>query len=102
GWREQDPILLFGPPNQFLHTLDWYLPGDKRLEFATWTGGGCDRVFLVSVGGRARALVAGAPTRRVRRAVIARLPYRASFAGEVRRRHGRVLATRAVKCARVD
>ena len=100
GWQEQDPILVFGSPYEFLHPLDWYLPGN-RLELASWSGAPCARVFVVSVGGRGRALTAGVETRRVRRIVIARLPYRPELAGEARRRQGRLLATRAAKCARV-
>ena len=100
GWQEQDPILVFGPPYQLLHPLDWYLPGE-RLEIATWSGRPCARVFVVSVGGRGRALTAGVATRRVRRIVIARLPFRPGLGDEARRRDGRVLATRASRCARV-
>lgn len=100
GWQEQDPILVFGPPYQLLHPLDWYLPGE-RLEVADWSGRACARVFVISVGGRGRALTAGVATRRVRRIVVARLPYQPELAGEARRREGRLLATRASKCARV-
>jgi len=56
----------------------------------------------VSVAGRGRALTASAHSLRVKRVVIARLAYRPTFGDEVRRREGRVLATRAVGCARVD
>jgi hypothetical protein len=100
GWQEQDPILVFGPPYQLLHPLDWYLPG-SRLEVANWNGKPCARVYVIGVGGRGRALTAGIPTRRVRRIVIGRLPYRPDLAAQARRRDGRLLATRAAKCARV-
>jgi hypothetical protein len=100
GWQEGDPILVFGPPYQLLHPLDWYLPGN-RLETADWNGRACDRVYVISVGGRGRALTDGIETRRVRRIVIGRIPYRPELAGEARRRGGRLLATRASSCARV-
>jgi hypothetical protein len=60
GWQEQDPILVFGPPYQLVHPLDWYLPGE-RLEVAGWSGADCTSVYVVSVGGRGRALIDGAP-----------------------------------------
>lgn len=100
GWQEQDPILVFGPPYQLLHPLDWYLPG-SRLELADWSGRACARVYVISVGGRGRALTAGIPTRRVKRIVVGRLPYRPELAGEAGRRDGHLLATRAARCARV-
>jgi hypothetical protein len=100
GWREQDPILVFGPPYQLLHPLDWYLPG-SRLELASLSKRPCARVFVIGVGGRGRALTAGQSQRRVRHIVIARVPYRRDLANDVRRRSGRVLATRAASCARV-
>jgi hypothetical protein len=100
GWQEQDPIIVFGPPYQLLHPLDWYLPG-SRLEVANWNGTPCPRVYVIGVGGRGRALTAGAPTRRVRRILIGRIPYRPGLAGEAGRQGGRLLATRAAKCARV-
>lgn len=101
GWQERDPILVFGPPYQLVHPLDWYLPGSRLEVAADWSGKACTRVYVVSVGGRGRALIAGVPTRRVRRIVIGRIPYRPGLAGEARRRDGRLLATRAAKCARV-
>jgi hypothetical protein len=100
GWHEGDPILVFGPPYQLLHPLDWYLPG-ARLEIADWNGRACDRVYVISVGGRGRALTDGIETQRVRRIVIGRIPYRLELAGEARRRDGRLLATRASSCARI-
>jgi uncharacterized membrane protein len=100
GWREQDPILVFGPPYQLLHPVDWYLPG-RPLDLANWNGRSCDRVYVVSVAGRGRAMTAGVSTRRVGNIVIGRLPYRPGLAGEARRWGGRLLATRAVRCARV-
>ena len=100
GWQEGDPILVFGPPYQLLHPLDWYLPGSS-LAIADWNGSSCERVYVVSVGGRGRALVSGVSTRRVRRIVIGRIPYRPELAAEGRRRDGRLLATRASRCARI-
>ena len=100
GWQEGDPILVFGPPFQLLHPLDWYLPG-RRLEIADWNGRSCERVYVISVGGRGRALLRGAPTESVRRIVVGRIPYRPELAGQARRRDGRVLATRASACTRV-
>ena len=100
GWQEGDPILVFGPPYQLLHPLDWYLPGG-RLEVADWNGEPCERVFVVSVGGRGRALMVGVRTRRVRRIVVGRIAYRPGLADETRRRDGRLLATRTAACARV-
>ena len=58
GWTERDPRLAFGDPYQFLHRLDWYLPGG-RLEVARWNGRSCVRVYVVSLHGRAQALLAG-------------------------------------------
>ncbi|MEK6274758.1 MAG: glycosyltransferase family 39 protein [Actinomycetota bacterium] len=102
GWNEQDPILVFGPPYQLAHPLDWYLPGDRLEVAAGWrNGSSCERVFVVSVGGRGRGLIAGVPTRHVRRIAIASVPYRPDLAGEARLRGGRLLATRAARCARV-
>ena len=100
GWRESDPIVVFGPPYQLLHPLDWYLPGG-RLEVATWGARPCERVFVISVGGRGRALIVNAPSRHVRRIVIARLPYRPGLVRAADSRGGRLLATRAAPCARV-
>jgi hypothetical protein len=100
GWQEGDPILVFGPTYQLLHPLDWYLPGG-RLEIADWNGRACAGVYVISVGGRGRALTDGIETQRVRRIVIGRIPYRPELAGEARRRDGRLLATRASSCARV-
>ena len=102
GWNEQDPILVFGPPYQLAHPLDWYLPGSRLEVAAGWRkGGGCDRVFVISVGGRGAGLIAGVPTRHVRRITIARIPYRQDLAREAGLRGGRLLATRAARCARV-
>ena len=100
GWHEQDPILLFGPPYQFLHPLDWYLPGRDRLELARWNGKPCTRVFVISVGGHGRALLAGVATVRVRHVVIGRVAYRRDLAREARKRDGHLLAARAARCAR--
>jgi hypothetical protein len=100
GWTEHDPILVFGDPYQFLHPLDWYLPGG-RLEVARWSGRSCERVYVVSPGGRGQALLAGAPTHRVRRIAVGRVRYRPDIAGEARRRNGHLLATRATPCARI-
>jgi hypothetical protein len=99
GWNERDPIVVFGEPYQLLHPLDWYLPGG-RLELATWATGSCEHVYVVSLGGRGRALIAGVPTDRVRRFVVGRLKYRSGVVAEARRRHGHVLATRAAGCVR--
>ena len=101
GWRPQDPIVLFGPRYAYLHTLDWYLPGSQRLELASLSAT-CDRVYVVAVGGRGRVLTQGAPSRRVKRVVVARLSHRQGLAGDVRLGRGSVFATRSAKCARVD
>lgn len=101
GWDDGDPILLLGPRYAYLHPLDWYLPG-SRLELASLDGRVCARVFVVGVGGQGRALTAAAASEsRVKRVVIARIPYRTGLADEIRRREGSVLATRAATCARV-
>ena len=100
GWHEDDPILLFGPRYAYLHPLDWYLPG-PRLEVATLNGTACRRVFVVGVGGHGRALIGESPTLRVKRVLVARVPYRRGLPGAVRARGGSVLATRTVRCARV-
>jgi hypothetical protein len=100
GWTEGDPIVVFGDPYQFLHPLDWYLPGG-RLEVARWNGRPCVRVYVVSLGGRGQALLAGAPTDRVKRIAVARVRYRDDIAGQARRRNGHLLATRAAPCARI-
>jgi hypothetical protein len=100
GWQESDPIVVFGPPYQLLHPLDWYLPGG-RLEVATWSPRPCERVFVISVGGRGRALIAPVPIRHVRRIAIARVRYRPGLPREADDRGGRLLATRAARCARV-
>jgi hypothetical protein len=101
GWSEGSPILLFGPLYDYLHPLDWYLPGTERLEAAAPAGGRCRRAFVVSVGGRARALTAPLPqVRRVRGVVVGSVPWSASLWEEVRRRDGHVLATTLVPCAR--
>ena len=100
GWTEQDPVLVFGDPYQFLHPLDWYLPGG-RLEVATWNGRPCASVYVVSLGGRGQALLAGVPARRVKRIVVGRVRYRVTIPEAARRRNGHLLATRAVQCARV-
>src|SRR5205807_6555983 len=102
GWREQDPIFLFGPLFAYLHPLDWYLPGAQRLEVAGPAGPACDRVYVVAVGGRARALTAplGDRVRRIGRTVVARLPNRPGVWSEVSRAQGHVLATRLSRCAR--
>jgi hypothetical protein len=100
GWKEEDPILLFGPRYAYLHPLDWYLPG-SRLEVASLNGRACKRVFVVGVGGHGRRLIGQSPSIRVERVVIARIPYRPGLSREVRRRAGSVFATRAVRCARV-
>ncbi|HMI99815.1 MAG TPA: glycosyltransferase family 39 protein [Gaiellaceae bacterium] len=102
GWNEHDPILVFGPPYQLAHPLDWYLPGSRLEVAAGWREGrACDRVFVISVGGHGRGLIAGVPTRNVRRIAIARIPYRPDLAAEAGLRGGRLLATRAVRCARI-
>lgn len=102
GWTERDPILVFGPPYQLVHPLDWYLPGARLEVAAGWRKGrACDHVFVVSVGGRGRALIAGAPSRHVRRIEIARLPYLPELAGESGPRGARLLATRAARCVRI-
>jgi hypothetical protein len=100
GWNDRDPIVVFGEPYQLLHPLDWYLPGN-RLELAVLTGRPCAHVYVVSLGGRGRALIVGVPTTRVRRFAVGRIEYRPGLAAEARRRHGHVLATRAAGCARV-
>jgi len=100
GWHQSDPIVVFGPPYQLVHPLDWYLPGG-RLEVATWGPRPCERVFVISVGGGGRALIGDVPSRHVRRIAIARLPYRPGLVREAGGRGGRLLATRAAKCARV-
>lgn len=103
GWQEEDPILLFGPLYEYLHPLDWYLPGTERLEVVSWTGQRpCGRVYVVAVGGQARALIAGAGAgrRRVGRIEIARLDFRETLPRETRLRNGHVLAGRGASCVR--
>jgi hypothetical protein len=102
GWRPSDPIVLFGSVYDYLHPLDWYLPGSGRLEIAQPGQRPCSQVFVVAVGGRGRALTAPvrASERRVRSIVIAPVPWRAALWRDVHRRHGYLLARPGVSCAR--
>ena len=104
GWQEEDPILLFGPLHEYLQPLDCYLPGRERLEVASWAGQPCRRVYVVAVGGQARALTSGAGVarRRVdRRILMTQLEFQETLPREARRRNGHVLAARSAPCARI-
>ena len=102
GWQPRDPIVLFGPLYQYLHPLDWYLPGPDPLQVATTTGQPCKRLFIVAVGGQARALTAplGAEARHVGSIVIGSLPWRAVRWSDVRQRHGNIIGTSRSGCIR--
>jgi mannosyltransferase len=103
GWQPQHPILLFGPLYEYLHPLDWYLPGGDELDVASPAGRPCARLFVVAVGGRARALTRRleGPESRVGSVVIGSIPWRPSIWTELRRRHGSVLGTRRSSCLEV-
>jgi hypothetical protein len=96
GWHTGDPILIFGPAPAYLHPLDWYLPGKPRLAIAQpRTSGRCNFVYVVSVGGRARALArrASVPPKRINRILVARLQWSSSIWAELSLRDGEIAAS---------
>ena len=102
GWEPKDPIVLFGALYEYLHPLDWYLPGSEPLRVVELTSTRCDRLFIVAVGGQARALTAplGERARRVDAVVIGSLPWRDTLRADVEDRGGSVLGTLRSPCVR--
>jgi len=101
GWRPGDAILLFGSVYDYLHPLDWYLPGSERLEIVAPSAWGCSRVFVVAVGGRARVLTAplGSRARRANAIVIGSVTWGPATLDVMRRQHGHLIAARTSACA---
>jgi hypothetical protein len=100
GWHGQ-PILLFGDLYAYLHPLSWYLPDGQKLAVGHFASGSCSVAFVVSVGGRADALVRRAATPvRIGGIRIGRVAWADDLPQQTARRGGHVLvAGTGLPCA---
>src|SRR5262249_29010768 len=51
GWSGSQPIAVFGDPYAYRTPLEWYLPHQPSLTFASPRAASCANVFLVRPGG---------------------------------------------------
>jgi MFS family permease len=60
GWSGSQPIAVFGDPYAYRTPLEWYLPHQPSLTFASPRAASCANVFLVRPGGRVVPTTLGA------------------------------------------
>src|SRR5262249_50064209 len=60
GWSGSQPIAVFGAPYAYRTPLEWYLPHQPSLTFASPRAASCANVLLVRPGGRVVPTTLGA------------------------------------------